>query len=211
MLNITTIRKDNWVINENNSNYKLSELDYKTYSKVWRETIESCIFSYIPKLYKTLLINDASQLIYNSISYPTKATIVDPLAYVYTESVYKKLLNTVPFKNYIDSLGINRTLTLIDENFEDAFLDCLSKNKYDLIFINIKKIEDINYKTIEQFFTILNDYGCLFIQIPTDIELDKETSLTLNHYFSFLSSRIRGSVIGSSQSFIVYRKIQGLI
>lgn len=211
MLKITTIRKDNWVINENNSNYQLSELDYKTYSKVWRETVNSCLCSLVPRNYKVLIINDASQLIYNSLSIPSKTTLVDPLAYMYTETPYKELLNTVSYKNYMDSFGNVRTLSLIDETFDQAYTDCLSKNKYDLLFINIKSVEDLTYKTVEQFFTLLSDYGCLFMQIPLDIQLEKETVLTLNHYFSFLSSRTRGSIVGSSQSFTVYRKIQGLI
>ena len=202
-------KKDNWVLNE--PNYELSSNDYKSFSKIWKEVIDSCLYTTAQLSYDVLLVNDGSQLIYNAIKNPIIATIVDPLAYEYIAEECQNVLNTVEFKNTTDALGHKRSLVLIDESFTEAYEDCLYKNKYDLVFLNLKSAEDLTLKNVERYFTVLNDYGCLFIQKPNNIEIDSEVGTALEHYFAYLSVRVRSSTTGHSQSFIVYRKIQGLI
>ena len=96
-----------------------------------------------------LLVNDGSQLIYNAIKNPINATIVDPLAYEYIAEECQNVLNTVEFKNTTDALGHKRSLVLIDESFTEAYEDCLYKNKYDLVFLNLKSAEDLTLKNVE--------------------------------------------------------------
>ena len=203
--------KKNWVITEGNTGYTLFANDYKSFSKTWKEVINSCLYTTANTQYNSLLLNDGSQLIYNSIVATGTATIVDPLAYEYTASPYKDVLHTVPFKNLTDTLNKDRKLVLIDETFNEAYDDCLYKNKYDLIFLNVKSEDDLSLKNIEKYFLLLEDFGCLFIQQGSDIQVEDLSDTTLEHYFSYLSVRIRSSNTGNSQSFKVYRKIQGLI
>lgn len=203
--------KKNWIITENTTGYTLYANDFKSFSKTWKEVITSCLYTAQDSQYNFLIINDGSQLIYNSIVATGTATIVDPLAYEYTESPYKEVLHTVPFKNMTDTLNKNRKLVLIDETFSEAYDDCLHKNKYDLIFLNVKSEEDLSVKNIEKYFLLLDDFGCLFIQDSANIIAEDLSETTLEHYFSYLSVRIRSSNTGNSQSFKVYRKIQGLI
>ena len=73
--------KKNWVITEGNTGYTLFANDYKSFSKTWKEVINSCLYTTANTQYNSLLINDGSQLIYNSIVATGTATIVDPLAY----------------------------------------------------------------------------------------------------------------------------------
>lgn len=203
--------KKNWVITEGNTGYTLFANDYKSFSKTWKEVINSCLYTTANTQYNSLLINDGSQLIYNSIVATGTATIVDPLAYEYTETPYKDVLHTVPFKNLTDTLNKDRKLVLIDDTFNEAYDDCLYKNKYDLIFLNVKSEDDLSLKNIEKYFLLLEDFGCLFIQQGANVEAETLSDTTLEHYFSYLSVRIRSSNTGNSQSFKVYRKIQGLI
>lgn len=203
--------KNTWAVEEETTGYTLTSNDFKSFSKTWKEVIASCLYTSANLQYNSLVINDGSQLIYNSIVTPGEVTIVDPYAYEYTQDGLNTTLSTVPFKNVTDALGNTRKLTLIDETFEEAYEDCLYKNKYDLIFLNVKSEEDLHYKNIEKYFMLLEDYGCFFLQVPSNIEMDEQAKVTLEHYFSYLSIRIRSSSTGHSQSFIVYRKIQGLI
>lgn len=203
--------KKNWIITEDNTGYTLYANDFKSFSKTWKEVITSCLYTTQNSQYTSLLINDGSQLIYNSIIATGTVTIVDPLAYEYTESPYKEVLHTVPFKNVTDTLKKDRKLMLIDETFDEAYEDCLYKNKYDLIFLNVKSEDDLSVKNIEKYFLLLEDFGCLFIQHSSNIIPEDLSDTTLEHYFSYLSVRIRSSNTGNSQSFKVYRKIQGLI
>lgn len=203
--------KKNWIITEDTSEYTLFANDFKSYSKTWKEVISSCLYTAQETQHKTLLVNDGSQLIYNSTTAIGTSTIVDPFAYEYTKSPISDSLHTVPFKNVTDALGKERKLVLIDDTFTEAYDDCLFKNKYDLIYLTVKTEEDLSLKSIEKYFLLLEDYGCLFIQHGANIEMSDEASTSLEHYFSFLSIRIRSSNTGHSQSFKVYRKIQGLI
>ena len=203
--------KKNWIITESNTGYTLYANDFKSFSKTWKEVVSSCLQTSTNSQYNSLIVNDGSQLIYNSLVAAGTTTIVDPLAYEYTEAPFKDVLYTVPFKNVTDTLQKNRKLVLLDETFADAYEDCLYKNKYDLIFINVKSAEDLSLKSIERYFLLLEDFGCLFIQVGSDIDIDDISDTSLEHYFSYLSVRIRSSNTGNSQSFKVYRKIQGLI
>ena len=94
------INKENWKIL--GENYSINQYDYKAYYKIWSQTFkEQLIQNGAP----VLLINDADQIFYNSISIPTISTIVDKDAYLFTESRFKKYLHTTPFINIQDSLG----------------------------------------------------------------------------------------------------------
>lgn len=207
---LKTDNKNTWNITEE-TGYRLTSSDYRSFSKTWKDAILSCLHKNLNQEYRTLLINDGSQLIYNSIPTPGEVTLVDPLAYEYTTPEVKEQLSTVAFKNIKDALGNTRKLVLIDETFEEAYTDCLHKNKYDLIFLNVKSAEDLHFKNIEKYFLLLEDFGCFFLQIPANVEMDEQAKVTLEHYFSYLSIRVRSSSDNVSQSFIVYRKIQGLI
>lgn len=202
-------KKDNWVITE--PEYTLSSNDYKSFSRIWKEVINACLYTTPESFYNVLLVNDGSQLIYNSLESPSTSVIVDPYAYEYVQGDFQNVLHTVPYKKGNDALGFERSLMLIDETFEEAFDDCLYKNKYDLVFLNMKSLNDLTLKNVEKYFSIINDYGCLFIQKPNNLDLDAEIETSLDHYFSYLSVRVRSSTTGVSQSFIVFRKIQGLI
>ena len=88
------INKENWKIL--GENYSINQYDYKAYYKIWSQTFkEQLIQNGAP----VLLINDADQIFYNSISIPTISTIVDKDAYLFTESRFKKCLHTTPFIN----------------------------------------------------------------------------------------------------------------
>lgn len=202
-------KKDTWSIQE--GSYKLSSIDYKAFSKVWKEVINSSLYSNANLHYNVLLVNDGSQMMYNSLSNPSTATIVDPLAYDYCTKEVSAFVPTVPYRSVVDSLGNTRSLLLIDEPFKDAYSDCLSKNKYDLIFLSVKSVYDITLENVEALYKLLNEYGCLFIQRPSNILTDDEAELALEHYFSYLSVRVRSSSEGISHTFSVYRKMQGLI
>lgn len=203
--------KKNWHITEEGSGYVLSTNDFKSFSKTWKDVVDSSLYISPTSVYETLLINDGSQLIYNSITSPTIATLVDPYCYDYTKGDYLETLSTTDYKNTIDTLGNTRKLTLIDDSFEEAYEDCLEKNKYDLIFITVKNQADVSLKNIERYFSLLRDFGCLFIQQGANIESESEAEAALDHYFAYLSIRVRSSTSGVSQSFKVFRKIQGLI
>ena len=60
------INKENWKIL--GENYSINQYDYKAYYKIWSQTFkEQLIQNGAP----VLLINDADQIFYNSISIPT--------------------------------------------------------------------------------------------------------------------------------------------
>lgn len=203
--------KNNWYITEVNSGYTFSNNDFRSFSKTWKDALLSCLHVAENSEYTALLINDGSQIFYNNTPSPGSYTIVDMLAYDYTKNPFKDLLITNSFKNVKDSFGKARKLVLIDESFENAYSDCLYKNKYDIIYVNVKSKGDVSVSNIEKYFNLLNDFGCLFIQQGANLELDTDSETTLDHYFSYLSIRLRSSSLGISNSFKIYRKIQGLL
>ena len=158
-----------------------------------------------------LLVNDADQIFYNSISTPTIATIVDKDSYLFTEFRFKKHLHTNSFINIQDSLGYNRKLTLLDMTFDEALEDGCFKQKYDLIFVNAKTDDDVSLLNIEKYFLLLNDFGFLCIQVEEPI-FKQSVAIRLNHYFSILSDKVRTSnSTGAMCYFLTYRKITNLI
>lgn len=200
------INKENWKIL--GENYSINQYDYKAYYKIWSQTFkEQLIQNGAP----VLLINDADQIFYNSISIPTISTIVDKDAYLFTESRFKKYLHTTPFTNIQDSLGYSRKLTLLDMSFDEALEDGCFKQKYDLIFINAKDESELSLLNVEKYFLLLNDFGFLCIQAEEPI-FKQSVAIRLNHYFSILSDKVRTSnASGSLCYFLTYRKITNLI
>lgn len=200
------INKENWKILGNN--YSINQYDYKAYYKIWSQTFkEQLIQNGAP----VLLVNDADQIFYNSISTPTIATIVDKDSYLFTESRFKKHLHTNSFINIQDSLGYNRKLTLLDMTFDEALEDGCFKQKYDLIFVNAKTDDDVSLLNIEKCFLLLNDFGFLCIQVEEPI-FKQSVAIRLNHYFSILSDKVRTSnSTGAMCYFLTYRKITNLI
>lgn len=203
---IIETNNENWSIT--NSKYSINQYDYKAFNKIWSYTFKEQL---IQNGATVLLVNDADQIFYNSISTPTIATIVDEDSYLFTESKFKKHLHTNSFINLKDSLGYERKLTLLDLSFDEALEDGCFKQKYDLIFVNAKENDDMSLLSIEKYFLLLNDFGLLCVQVEDPI-FNQSVAIRLNHYFSILSDKIRTShSSGSLCYFLTYRKITNLI
>lgn len=210
----TNISDKNWTINylSDNSYKKLIDKnEYTTFSRAWRE-IFSNSFSYNNSaVFNSLLINDSLQLIFSSIVNPTTTTIVDPLSYdVFTEDITNLISVRKPF-TFKDSLHKERSLMLIDESFSEAFDDCLYKNKYDLICLQVRNDSELLPETIEKYYMLLNDYGFLFIEINSKTILEPISKTTLDHYFTLLENKVRTPISKDTHQFLMYRKIKGLV
>ena len=166
---------------------ELTSADYKTFRKVWKDFNSKELKANS----KVLLINDADQLFYNTISVPVVATIVDPDCYNLCEPAFSKAFNTRPFVNSVDSLGYSHKLTLLDTTFKDAFEDESFKSTYDQIYLKIKTAEEITPIFVERLYTLLKVGGILHISLDTAIKLFKEVSTLLEHYFEILSQKLR--------------------
>lgn len=202
-----THNNDSWLI-ESDSGYKLNNQDHKTYHKVWSNNFQEGI---LKQGYSVLLINDADQIFYNSLYGPLTVTLVDPDCYKLCEGKLKSVLSTVDFKNVVDSLGHSHKLTLLDMSFEEAKEDGCFKHKYNSICVSVKSSSDLSLEKIEQYFLLLEDFGCLFIQIENNL-LTEEIKLNLDHYFSLLNTKIRTSTAhGNMQTFNSYIKISSLV
>ena len=187
--------------------YHINEYDHKYAYKNWASSLDIQLINYDSNI---LLINDGDQIFYNAYKLPCIATIVDPLAYVFTKPEYKKYLCTTEFLNTVDSLGHKRKLTLIDSTFKEALEDGSFKTKYSLIFLNIKKKEDAYIKNIEQIFLLLEDYGFFCIQINNK-HLNQTLKNALEHYFTSIATKHKTTSLSESHSFLVLRKIPNLI
>lgn len=187
--------------------YHTNSYDYKHAYKNWTQTLKDPLLEYDSNI---LLINDGDQIFYNSYKLPSIATIVDPNAYLFTQTDFKKYLNTTEFLNTVDSLGHIRKLTLIDSTFNDAIEDGCFNTTYSLIFVNVKQEQDISNFNLEKYFLLLEDYGFLCIQLNNKYNNNNVKS-TLEHYFTNLSEKFKTTSISESHSFLVYRKMSNLI
>jgi hypothetical protein len=96
-------------------------------------------------------------------------------------------------------------------SFEEALEDECFKSKYNAICVSVKHPNDISLENIEKYFLLLEDYGCLFIQISNE-NFSEEIKLNLDHYFSLLTTKIRTSTAhGNMQIFNSYIKISSLV
>lgn len=188
--------------------YVIDDYDMRAHRRIWRMMFKDGL---IEPNSKTLLINDADQIFYNCIDVSTISTIVDAHAYEFTQSHIKKYLHTIPFINTVDSAGFTRKLTLIDDTFTDAFEDDSFKTKYDLIFVNVKNRDELNIHHIERYFTMLNDFGFLSIQIrASDYHHNYRTAL--DHYFTTLFEKIRTTHSNQELTYyFTFRKISSLV
>ena len=198
----------NWVINNKNNNYVLSSQDYKSYNKTWTTNLRDNL---IKPNSSVLLINDGEQIFYNALVGPLNVTIVDPDCYEFCEKDLSEPLNTTPFKNIKDSLGYTHKLTLIDLSFKEAFFDECFKSKFNHICINAKSSEDLSVENIEKYFLLLEDFGCIFVQVSSDLYTES-MKLHLDHYFSLLNTKYRLSFSKNKiQIFNSYIKISNLV
>ncbi len=202
-----TNSNENWTI-ESNGSYKLNNQDHKAFHKVWSNNFRDGI---LHPGQSVLLVNDADQIFYNSLYVPLTVTLVDPVCYQFCESPFKNVLSTVPFKNNLDSLGYLHKLTLLDVSFTEALEDGCLKQKFNSICVNVKDPSDISLEALENYFLLLEDYGCLFIQISNAL-FSEEMKTNLDHYFSLLNSKVRTSTAhGNMQTFNSYIKISSLV
>lgn len=198
---------DTWLI-ESDNGYKLNSQDHKTFHKVWSSNFQDGV---LKNASDVLLINDADQIFYNSLYGPLTVTLVDPDCYKLCESRFKSTLSTVPFKNVQDSLGYTHKLTLLDMTFQEALEDGCFKQKYNAICINARSADDLSLEKIENYFLMLEDYGCLFVQVSNEV-FSEEVKLNLDHYFSLLNNKVRTSTAhGNMQTFNSYIKISSLV
>lgn len=198
---------DTWLI-ESDNGYKLNSQDHKTFHKVWSSNFQDGV---LKNAFDVLLINDADQIFYNSLYGPLTVTLVDPDCYKLCESRFKSTLSTVPFKNVQDSLGYTHKLTLLDMTFQEALEDGCFKQKYNAICINARSADDLSLEKIENYFLMLEDYGCLFVQVSNEV-FSEEVKLNLDHYFSLLNNKVRTSTAhGNMQTFNSYIKISSLV
>lgn len=194
--------------NISHEDYSMNQYDHKSYHRIWSQNFKEKL---IENSAPILLINDADQIFYNSIVQPTIATVVDPYAYLFTKAEYRRYLATTEFRSVVDSLGYARKLTLLDMTFKEALEDGCFKQKYDLIFINVKNKEELSLLSIENYFLLLNNFGFLCVQTNEDLFTQQNKS-HLDHYFTELSDKAKTSVCtGKINSFITYRKIVQLI
>lgn len=211
----TTKNEKDWSIKYYDTNQDLVKLldknEYTMFSKAWKDTVQNNFYLSPFTTHRTLLINDALQVIYNSLVNPTLATIVDPLAYQALSEEVQELLDTRDVFTTTDTLGNKRSLMLIDDSFDEAYTDCLSKNKYDNIFIYARDEKDILPETIEKYYLMLEDYGFLFIELSSTVSFKTVSKTTLDHYFSILESKVRTPVTKNTHQFLTYRKIKGLV
>lgn len=202
-----THNNKNWTIT-NQSNYILSSQDYKSYSKTWATNLRDNL---IKPTSSVLLVNDAEQIFYNSLTGPLNVTLVDPDCYNFCEKEFTEILNTISFKNVKDSLGYFHKLTLIDLSFEEAFYDGCFKSKFNHICVNVKTPQDLSVENIEKYFLLLEDYGCIFVQISSELYTES-MKLHLDHYFSLLNTKYRLSFSKNKiQIFNTYIKISNLV
>lgn len=208
MSNITTIiNKNSWKIFLDNEEI-LNNQDYLSLYKTW-----SNVFKSTAKLTSNniLCINDKFQIFANSFNYPAKITVVDPLAYEFCQQDVQQLLSTKSFYNIKDSLGFQRTLSLIDTTYKEAVLDGCFNSYYNYICVNVEQPEDISLEIVEQFFLKLEDFGMLLIHIPSSLYNDFIYT-NLNHYFSLLTTKYRTNVLNNEMYVaITFIKIPGLI
>lgn len=204
---LTNSNLDSWVI-ENNYN-KIVFQDYRTSIKYWSSIFKEDHVKFFKDI---LLVNDAAQIFKNSFSHPCSLTLVDKDSYALCEEPFSKYLNTVPFIKDIDSLGYERKLVLIDDTFEDAYVDNIFKIKYDAICLNVLSEADLSIQNLENYFMLLKDFGYLYIQVPNEILNIKSINYALQHYFTMLSVKPKSFVSTNSiQSFIYFRKISSLV
>lgn len=198
---------DTWLI-ESDHGYKLNSQDHKTFHKVWSSNFQDGV---LKNGFDVLLINDSDQLFYNSLYGPLTVTLVDPDCYKLCEGRFKSILSTVPFKNVQDSLGYIHKLTLLDMTFQEALEDGCFKQKYNAICINARSPDDLSLEKIENYFLMLEDYGCLFVQVSNEV-FSEEVKVNLDHYFSLLNNKVRTSTAhGNMQTFNSYIKISSLV
>ena len=96
-------------------------------------------------------------------------------------------------------------------SFEEAKEDGCFKHKYNSICVAVKNASDLSLEKIEQYFLLLEDFGCLFIQVANEL-LAEDAKLNLDHYFSLLNTKIRTSTAhGNMQTFNSYIKISSLV
>ena len=204
----TLVLNSEWSIYEhahNTLNYHINSYDLRCASRYWKQSLSTPLVDYSSNI---LLINDGDQVFYNSYAPPSIATILDPYAYTLTQ--YKNYLPTTDFLNITDSLGHKRKLTLLDMTYKEAVEDECIKNKYSLIFLNVRKQEEVDIKILEQLFLSIEDYGFFCIQINSTF-FNTKVKNTLDHYFTLISSKFRTTTTGVSENFIIYRKIPYLI
>ena len=168
---------DTWLI-ESDNGYKLNSQVHKTFHKVWSSNFQDGV---LKNAFDVLLINDADQIFYNSLYGPLTVTLVDPDCYKLCEGRFKPTLSTVPFKNVQDSLGYTHKLTLLDMTFQEALEGGCFKQKYNAICINARSADDLSLEKIENYFLMLEDYGCLFVQVSNEV-FSEEVKLNLDHY-----------------------------
>ena len=188
--------------------YSLDDYDMRAHRRIWKHIF---LEGLIEKNSNVLLINDADQIFYNCINIPTTATIVDPHAYEFTKPYLSKYLFTSSFINTVDSFGFKRTLTLIDEEFMDAWKDQCFRTKYDLIFVNVKDRHELSVEYIERYFLMLKEFGFLALQFKSE-DYHISYKNTIEHYFTSLYEKVRTT--RSDQKLVHYflfRKISSLI
>jgi len=195
-----------WLIQS--EDYSFTERDFNYYQRYWRSVFRDSVVHTNDNI---LCVNDCFQLFANSVSVPCSTTVLDPLAYKIIEEPFASSLCLTPYKYHVDTLGKVHKKALVDETFKQALDDGMFKSKYDVICVHARTADEVSYKNVEKYFTLLCEYGILCIQIDKTL-YTHETEILLNHYFSLLLQNSRPNYFKTStQLFLTYNKISGLV
>lgn len=206
---IVNDQNNKWEITKDN--YKLDSVSYTSLHKVWKPILKP----FIKPNQNILIINDADQLVRNSIISSNSITICDPKVFDFIDPEYQSVLNTVPYLNVVDSLNYVNKVTLLDMTFLEAVKDECFKEQFDIIIVanNTSNPEITEKEFIEYCYFYLKDHGMLFYQSTKD-DLTKNLNFKncIEYYFTELNRKLKNiPFLNTYFVFSTYRKFSSLI
>lgn len=170
------VEGSNWIIKTNDI-IELSKKEYDIYQEMWRVLLQPIV----TPGHNVLIVGGGDQQVYRTINnIPCTVTIVDPYASSYTEEPFKSILNTTTFKHvYNQDTKTYKTLTLVDETFQDALQDDILKGGYNTIAVDCSDdFEDFDIgiytpEFVKNCYRLLKPNGSLIIYMGIERETAK--------------------------------------
>lgn len=176
-----------WKISTNDV-IELSSDEYFIYQKMWSIALNK----FLKPNQNILIIGGGDQQVYKTLEGTANSvTIVDPLAFKYTEAPFKTFLKTSPYINYVDEDLNQHKLTLLDMTFKEALIDECFKSKFDLILVDCSDdFEDIdigiyNKEFVKDVYELLKVSGTLVMYMGYDIHDN-----SYNDFYNYLTSKL---------------------
>lgn len=176
-----------WRISTNDI-IELSSEEYFIYQKMWSLAVSK----FLKPNQNILIIGGGDQQVYKTIQHvASSVTIVDPLAYKYTEDPFKRFLKTSPFVNKIDENLDTHKLTLVDMTFDEALQDECFKTKFDLILVDCSDdFEDIdiniyNKDFVKNVYDNLKTSGSLLMYMGYD-----HSNADYTPFYTYLAAKL---------------------